>query len=190
MANNAEPQCHREPAARAAALAELVLAVEQSHQELADHPAVSAEMTLMDKHRLQKEAEHGTTLGEMALAAEQRCSLSAAGAAELALATAQVMVLADSPLPKPALAEDKWCLEETAKKQHHADDEHDMAPVLLPDPGKAAIQCIWVECALLAAPFDAILAKIERDDIAHKHELRQRQPCHIQRICCPTPPAL
>jgi hypothetical protein len=43
-----------------------------------------------------------------------------------------------------------------------------MVLVLPPDPGNVAIRRIWVECALLAAPFDAILAKIERDDIAHK----------------------
>jgi hypothetical protein len=43
-----------------------------------------------------------------------------------------------------------------------------MALVLPPDLGNAAIQRIWVECALLAAPLDAILAKIERNDIAHE----------------------
>jgi hypothetical protein len=43
-----------------------------------------------------------------------------------------------------------------------------MAPVLPPDPGNAAIRRIRVECALFAAPLDAILAEIERDNIAHE----------------------
>jgi hypothetical protein len=43
-----------------------------------------------------------------------------------------------------------------------------MAPVLPPDPVIVAIWCIWVECALLTAPLDAILAEIECNDIAHK----------------------
>ncbi len=78
------------------------------------------------------------------------------------------MVLADSALPEPALAEDKRRQKETAKKQPHSDDECIMAPVLPTDPINAAIRCIQVECALLAAPLDAILAEIECDDIAHK----------------------
>jgi hypothetical protein len=43
-----------------------------------------------------------------------------------------------------------------------------MAPVLPPDPIYMAIRRIWVECALLAAPLDAILAEIKRDNITHK----------------------
>jgi hypothetical protein len=43
-----------------------------------------------------------------------------------------------------------------------------MVPVLPPNLGNAAIQCIWVECSLLAAPLNAILAKIECNDIMHK----------------------
>jgi hypothetical protein len=43
-----------------------------------------------------------------------------------------------------------------------------MAPVLPPDPVIAAIRRIRVECALLAAPLNAILAKIERNNIAHE----------------------
>ncbi len=67
-----------------------------------------------------------------------------------------------------ALAEDKRRQEETAKKQRHAEDEHIMAPVLLPDPVNAAIRHIRVECALLAAPLDAILVEIECDNITHE----------------------
>jgi hypothetical protein len=43
-----------------------------------------------------------------------------------------------------------------------------MAPVLPPNPVNVAIQRIRVEWALLAAPLDAILAKIERNDIVHE----------------------
>jgi hypothetical protein len=43
-----------------------------------------------------------------------------------------------------------------------------MAPVLPPHPVNVAIRRIWVECALLAAPLDTILAEIERNDIAYK----------------------
>jgi hypothetical protein len=168
LANDAELQRCRELVARAAALAESVSAVEQSCQESADRPAVSAEKTLADERRRQKEAERGAMLGETALAAERCRSLSTAQAAELALATAQVAVSANLSLPEPALADDKWRQEATAKKQRCADDECIMVPVLLPDPGNAAIRRIRVECALLAAPLDAILAKIERDDIVHE----------------------
>jgi hypothetical protein len=74
----------------------------------------------------------------------------------------------DLLLPELALAEDKRRQEETAKKHRRADDERVMAPVLPSDPGNAAIQHIWVECALLAAPLDAILAEVERNNIAHE----------------------
>ncbi len=168
LADDTKSQRCRESAARAAALAELVLAVEQSHQELADRPAVLVEMTLANECRCQKEVECGATLGETALATEQRRSLSAAQAAELTLAMAQVAVSADLSLPKPALAKDKQRQEETAKKQRRADEERIMVPVLPPNPGNAKIRRIWVECALLAAPLNAILDKIERNDIVHK----------------------
>jgi hypothetical protein len=168
FANDAKLQRCQELAARAAALAESVSAVEQSCQELADHPAVLAEKTLANKHCCQKEVACGTMMGETALAMEQHCSLLAARAAELALATARVAVLADLLLPKPAFAKDKRRWEVTTKKQRRADDERIMTPVLPPDPGNAAIWRIWVECALLAAPLNAILAKIERNNIAHK----------------------
>ncbi len=71
-------------------------------------------------------------------------------------------------MPKPVSAEDKRHQEETAKKTRRADDKCVMALVLPPNPVNAAIRHIWVECALLAAPLDAILAKIERNDIVHK----------------------
>jgi hypothetical protein len=168
LADNTELQCCRESAARAVELAELVSAVEQSRQKSADRLAVSAERTLADKRCRQKEAERGKMLGETALAAEQHCSLLAAQAAESALATERVVVSADLLLPEPALAKDKRRQEETAKNQRRTDDEHIMVPVLPPDPGNMAIRYIQVECTLLAAPLDAILAEIERDNIPHE----------------------
>jgi hypothetical protein len=66
------------------------------------------------------------------------------------------------------LGEDKRRQEETAKKQRRSDNERVMAQVLPPGPVIAAIRRIRVECALLAAPINAILAKIECNDIAHE----------------------
>ncbi len=89
----------------------------------------------------------------------------------MALATAQLVVSADwadSALPEPALAKDKRRQEEAAAEQCRADDRHFMAPVMPPDPVDGAIRRIWENCALCAAPLKAILAEIERDDIAHK----------------------
>ncbi len=169
LADDAKVQRCQESAARAAALAEPVSAMEQSCQELVVRPTVLAETTLADERHCQKEADCGVMLGETALAAERRRSLLAALAEESALAMARVTVSADSSLPEPVLAEKKRHQEETAKKQCHADDERNvLVPVLPPDPGNLAIRRIWVKCALLAAPLDAILAKIECDDIAHK----------------------
>jgi hypothetical protein len=168
LANDAESQCCRESAACPAALGELVSAMEQSRQESADCPAVSAETTLANERCCQKEAERGATLEGMALAAVQHHSLSVARAAELALAMEQVAVSADSLLPERVLAEDKRHQEEAAKAQRHADDKCVMAPALQPNPGNVAIRRIRVECALLAAPLDAFLAKIECYDIVHE----------------------
>jgi hypothetical protein len=126
----------------------------------------------------------------MALAAEGRCSLLAARAAELALATARVAVSADSLLPEPALAKDKRCQEETAKKQRRVDDKRVMVPVLPPNPANVAIRRIWVECALLAAPLNAILAEIERDDIAHEAQAQPTTTLPHPAAMLSPPPAL
>ncbi len=77
-----------------------------------DCAAVLAETTLANEHCCQKASKRGLTLREMALAKERHCSLSAAQAAGSALAMAQVMVLVDLALTKPALAKDKWHQEE------------------------------------------------------------------------------
>jgi hypothetical protein len=175
LADDAKLQHRQESAACAAALAELVSAVEQICQELVVCPAVLAETTLADERRCQKDADRSKTLGETALATEQRRSLSAVQAAELVLATARVTISADSSLPEPALAKDKQCQEETAKKERRADDKHVMVPVLLPDPGNMAIRRIWVKCALLTAPLDAIAVPI--------HHYVGRTGYHIYSWC-------
>ncbi len=61
--NNAELQRCQELAARAAALAQLVSAVEQSCQESANCPAVLAEKTLANERCCQKEANCGAIIG-------------------------------------------------------------------------------------------------------------------------------
>jgi hypothetical protein len=94
--------------------------------------------------------------------------LTAAEVAELDAAILDKRRRHKTAAREKALAEDKRRQEEFSKKQRCADDEHVMAPVLPPDPGNVAIRRIWVECALLAAPLDAILAEIERNNIAHK----------------------
>ncbi len=66
------------------------------------------------------------------------------------------------------MAKDKQRQEAVAAEQCQADDERLIAPVMLPDPVDAAIQCIWKNCALRAAPLKAILAMIECEDIAHE----------------------
>jgi hypothetical protein len=181
----AEEQRRHEAATQTAMTAESSLANERCHQEAAARAAELADLVLAKKQR-----RHEMTTQEKALAndaCKQRCQESAEcteASAKSALAAERTMVLADSALPEPALTEDKQCQEETAKKQCRSDDVRIMVPVLPPDPVNAAILCIWVECALLAAPLNAILAEIERNDIAHEAR------CHIQRPCCPPPSAL
>ncbi len=133
-----------------------------------DHAAVLAETTLTNEHRCWEAAKRCAMLGEMALAKERHRSLSRVQAAETALAMARVVVLADSALPKPALAKDKRHQEEAAAEQCQADDGHFMAPVMPPDPVDTAIRRIWENCSLCAAPLKAILAEIERNNIAHE----------------------
>jgi hypothetical protein len=65
---------------------------------------VSAEVTIADERHCLEAAECGATLRETALAKEQRCSLLAAQATELALAMAQVVVLANLVLPECFMA--------------------------------------------------------------------------------------
>jgi hypothetical protein len=65
-----------------------------------------------------------------------------------------------------------------------------MAPVLPPDPGNVAIRRIQVKCTLLAAPLDAILAKIDCDDIAHKTRAPPTTTLPHPAAMLSTPPCL
>ncbi len=117
-----------------------------------------------------KAAEFTAVLGKRTLANECHCQelgKCTAALAESALAMEQIVVWADFALTQPALAKDKQPQEETAKIQCRADKKCVMALVLPPNPIDAAIERIWAECALLAAPLDAILAKITRNSIVH-----------------------
>ncbi len=137
-------------------------------------PLTAAEVAKLDATILNKQRSHEMAAQEKALAddaCERRCRESAkctAASAKSALAAERAMVSADLALPEPALAEDKRRQEETAKKQRHSDDECVMVPVLPPNPVNVAIRRIWVECALLAAPLDVILAEIDRDNITNE----------------------
>jgi hypothetical protein len=194
------------------ALAELALAKEERCHEVAMQTAMSAESSLANercRHKAaaqaaelaelvlaKKQCCHETTVWEKALAndaCEQCCQKLAectAALAKSALAAEQTTVLADLALPEPVLAEDKQRQEETAKKKRHSDNKHVMAPVLPPDPINAAIWCIWVECALLDAPLDAILDEIECDDIAHKAQAlpTTTSPHPVAMLSTPPPP--
>jgi hypothetical protein len=120
----------------------------------------------------------------MALTEEQRRSLSAARAAELVLAAARVTVSADSALPEPALAKD------TAAEQCRVDDERCNAPVMPLDPIDAVIWRIWVDCALLAAPLNAILADIATNNIVHKARTPPTTTSPHPAAMLSTPPTL
>jgi hypothetical protein len=149
--------------------AESSLANKSCHHEAAARAAEPAELVLPEKQRC-----HKTTTWEKMLAnnaCEQCCrelDECTAASAKSVLAAEQTVVSADLVFPEPALVEDKWRQEETTKKQRRSDNECVMARVLPPNLVNAAIWRIWVECALLVAPLDAILAKIECNGIAHK----------------------
>ncbi len=153
-------------------------------EERRRHETATQEKALADEanERLQT-AEHATTLAVTALtnlkaAPKVRYGgpplthfslpLTAVEVAELDAAILDKLRRHETAAREKALAEDERRQEETAEKQCRADDEHVMVPVLPPDPGNVAIRRIRVECALLAAPLDAILAKIERDNITHE----------------------
>jgi hypothetical protein len=70
-------------------------------------------------------------------------------------------------LVETVLAKDKWCQEEAAAQQRRAEEEDVTAPVKPHDHVDVAIYCIQAECALRAAPLDAILAKIACGNILH-----------------------
>jgi hypothetical protein len=181
---------------RSPALAEKALAEEQHCHETATQEKALAdkaneqrqtaawEKALADEaHEQRQTAKHATLLAVTALTklkADPKVGyggpppthfsppLTAAEVAELDAAILDKRRRHETAVREKALAKDMRRQEETTKKQRCADDEHLMAPVLPPDPSNAAIRRIWVECALLAAPLDAILAEIKRNNIAHE----------------------
>ncbi len=67
------------------------------------------------------------------------------------MAAERATVLVDLAFFKPALAKNDWRQEKATAKQHWVDDEHFMAPVMLPNPVDAAI---WhIQAARLGNPF-------------------------------------
>jgi hypothetical protein len=171
------PPTHFSPPLTATEVAELDAAIRDKrrrHKTATREKALAKDANKQHCNKVNRQHCHDSATWEKALdddACEQLCRESSkrtATLATLALAAMQTVVLADLALPKPALAEDKQRQEETAKKQCHADNEHVMAPVLPPNPSNAAIRRIWVECALLVAPLNAILAKIECNNMVHE----------------------
>jgi hypothetical protein len=184
-----EPNCT--PALAKKALAKEGRCHEMATQEkaLADEAnerrqAGAREKALANEAHVQRQmAKHATTLAVPALTklnatpkvryggpppTHSSLPLTATEVAELDAATLNKRHCHKTAAREKVLAKDKRRQEETAEKQRRADNEHVMVPVLPPNPGNAAIRRIRVECALLAAPLDAILAKIERDNIAHE----------------------
>jgi hypothetical protein len=168
---------HFPPPLTAAEVAELDAAIlnkRRRHEMAAWEKALADNANKQHRNEANKQRHHKSSTWEKVLAddaCEQLCQESAdrtVTSTTSALVATRTAVLADLAFPKPALAKDKRRKEETAKKQRRADDEHVMAPVLLPDPGNAAIRRIWVECALLATPLGVILAEIECNNIAQE----------------------
>jgi hypothetical protein len=208
----ADEQRHHKAAKQAAALVELALAKEQRCHEAAIQTAMSAESSLANeccRHEAaaraaesaelvlaKKQGCHEMTTREKALAedaCEQRCQESAKCTAvltKLALATEQTAVLVDLVLPKLALAEDKQRLEETPKKQCRSDDKHVMNQYCCLTPlmwQSGASRYDALSLLLLLTPS---WPRLNAMTLQTRHKLRQQQPCHIQRPCCPPPPAL
>ncbi len=121
--------------------------------------------------------EQAAVLVDLALANDLQCWNVAKRAAALAanakaLANKKDMAVRMQELNAAAsavlaLAEDMWRQEEAAAQQHGVDADCLTVPIEPPDHVDGAIWRIRAECALRAAPLDAILAKILRDDITH-----------------------
>jgi hypothetical protein len=171
------PLTHFSPPLTAAEVAKLdaaILDMQRRHKMAVQEKALADNANEQHRNKANKQHCHQAATQEYALAdiaCKQLCQESAkctAVWAKSALAKERTGVLVDLALLKPAMAKDKWRQEETAKKQRRADDECIMVPVLPPNPVNVAIGRVWVECALLAAPLNDTLAKIECDNIAHK----------------------
>jgi hypothetical protein len=88
---------------------------------------------------------------------------------------AQEKALADKANKRrQAAAQEKALADEANEQCQAAARQKALAKDKQRQEESAAIRCIWVQCALLAAPLDAILAEIEHNNIAHKANKRQR----------------
>jgi hypothetical protein len=151
-----------------AASAEKVLAEEKHRHEMAalekaladdankQHQAAAQEKALADKANEQRRA----AAREKALADE---------ANEQRQAAAQEKALADEATEqRQAAAREKALADEANERRQAAARKKALAKDMRRPEETAAIRHIRVECALLAAPLDAILAEIECDNIAHE----------------------
>jgi hypothetical protein len=184
------------PAAEVAELNAAILNKQCRHKTAAQEKALANNANEQHCGKANKPRCHKAATWEKALAdnsCKQLCQELAkrtAASAKLALAAERTVVSADLALPWPALAKNKQRQQETSKKQCRVDDERIMVPVLPPNPINVAIWHIWVECALLAAPLDAILAEIEGNNMAHKAQALPTITLPHPAAMLSTPPAL
>ncbi len=190
---------HYSPPLTAAEVTKLDAAIldkQHHHETTAQEKELADGASKQHRNEANKQLCHKATTGEKALvnnACKQLCQWSAkctAALAKLVLAVEQTTILTDSALPKPALAKDKQRQDKTLKNQCRADNKCVIVPVLPPNPVKAAICCLRVECTLLTAPLDAILAKIECNGIAHKARAPWTTTLPHPEAMLSTPPAL
>jgi hypothetical protein len=209
----ANEQRRQEAAKQAAALAELALAKEQHCHEAAMQTAMSVESSLTNEHCRHEAAAEAEELAELVLPRSNVATRQPRGrkrwpmthASDIAKSLPNALRHWQSwhwPWSKPRYWPIWRCLSQLwkrisnarrkpPKKQPRSDDERIMVPVLLPHPINKAIWHIRVECALLTAPLDAILAKIEHNKIAHKAQalLTTTSP-HPAAMLSTPPPAL
>jgi hypothetical protein len=121
---------------------------------------------LSEKSLAEEQGHHETATQEKALADE---------ANEQCWVAAQDKALADEAnKQRQAAAWEKALADEANEQCQAAARQKALAKDKRRQEESAAIRRIRVKCALLAAPLDAILAEIERNNIAHKSNERQR----------------
>ncbi len=143
--------------------------------ELAAHAAASAETLLTNKRRPLEAAEHATALVAKALADERQrrdATKCAAALAAKMLANKKEAAKRAQESAAAALAAQVF----TEGKRRQEEDEQVLALDMPPNPVDTAIRCIQAECALRAAPLDAILAKklLAKERRCHKTTTRDK----------------
>ncbi len=148
-----ERRCH-EAAAQAATSAEQALEEERRQHEAATQSAALAEQALRKERRRYEAAANVAASAEQALAEERRrhdASTRAAALAELALAKEQRRHKMAAQTATTAKAAAQEMLAEANTERRHAP----------PASVTEAIRRVQAACDSLAAPLDALLAKIE-----------------------------